>query len=161
MDYSQKGQSRGSDQAFFTAGVGNRPIEQNDSGESLDIASWAPERNRRDIGSKVFESIENYPEQDHDTIMKERFGDLAELTAPVVMPPQPDEPSSTPIFDPKLISTEGDHIGRATLLEIDKVEAKLAQTGDVADFYSSIRGDEHHPGMVRNNLKNSFNREVA
>jgi hypothetical protein len=92
--------------------------------------------------------------------MEEELKKAAVLLQPQA--PAPDAmPNVIPVFDPKLIRTEGDKISRATLVEVEKTEAKFYQTGDTAEFYASIRGDENNPGMVRNNLKNSFNREVG
>jgi hypothetical protein len=71
------------------------------------------------------------------------------------------EPVKEVPFDETVIKTEGDHVSHATLIEINKTIAKLDHTGNAADFYAAIRGDDTHPGMVRNNLKNSFGRDVA
>ena len=163
MDYSQKGQPLKTDQGFFTPGVGNTPENQNifEPEDNLNLNNWSLERDHRNIGSKVIGSPENLgkdrelPDIPQEKVAQEELGEIAaELVPPEITP-------SVPAFNPNLIRTEGDRINGATLSEIDHVESKLKQTGNAADFYATIRGDDNNPGMMRGNLKNSFNREVA
>ena len=164
MDYSQKGQTNS--QAFFTAGVGDTPVEQNNTGESLNTSSWSPDfelpDNSREIGGRAIQLSKERAEIEAASkqLMEEELKKAAVLLQPQAPAPEA-MPNVIPVFDPKMIRTEGDKISRETLVEVGKTEAKFYQTGDTAEFYASIRGDENNPGMVRNNLKNSFNREVG
>lgn len=169
MDYGQKQSTDGS-QAFFTAGVGNLAAEKNtyEAENNLDLTndttSWAPERDLRNIGNKAIfspEEIQN-PEEKTGTKNPANPGEMIEMVAPPGVDLTEKIDTKNPIaFDPKLIRTDGDHINRRTISEVNHTIAEFNQTGNAADFYAAIRGDDNNPGMVRNNLKNSYNREVA
>lgn len=168
MDYGQKGQSKDTDPAFFTAGVGNIPAEQNtfEAENNLDLTNqadtWAPERNHQTIGSRAM----NLSRQSESHItreeLEERFRDVIDLAPPPTPAPEVEGAAQpvTTTFSVTDIRTEGDHINSAAIREVDSTLLKLSQTGNISDFYATIRGDDNHPGMVRANLKNSFNREV-
>ena len=188
MDYGQTKKSSDS-QSFFTAGVGDLPEDQNsfEAENNLNLdntgASWAPTRDPRSIGSRaIFSAPEPVPSLENESVVSAEPGmtlvekpDLPtdiELAPPEMngLPEMPNfTPAATPTlepvkevpFDETAIKTEGDHVSHATLIEINKTIAKLDNTGNAADFYAAIRGDDTHPGMVRNNLKNSFGRDVA
>lgn len=188
MDYGQTKKPSDS-QSFFTAGVGELPEDQNsfEAENNLNLdntgASWAPTRDPRNIGSRaIFSAPEPVPSLDNQEIVSvEPEMTLVEKpnlpTDVELAPPEvgglPEMPNFTPEgalalnpvkevpFNEKVIKTEGDHVSHATLAEIEKTISKLNHTGNVADFYAAIRGDDAHPGMVRNNLKNSFGRDVA
>ena len=157
-------------QAFFTAGVGNIPADQNsfESENNLDLTnnstSWAPEHDMRSIGNKAILSPEIPTSQPETNTPIDNPKDTLQETIDVLAPPtselsQPTTGSTA--FDSKLIRTDGDHISKKAISEVDHVISKFTQAGDAADLYATIRGDDTHPGMVRDNLKNSFNREVA
>ena len=188
MDYGQTKKPSDS-QSFFTAGVGDLPEEQNtfESENNLNLdnsgASWAPSRDPRNIGSRaIFSAPEPVPSLENEKNVSAEPGmtlvEKPDLPTDIELaPPEmnglPEMPNFTPAaaptldpvkevpFDETAIKTEGDHVNHATLTEIDKTIAKLDHTGNAADFYAAIRGDDTHPGMVRNNLKNSFGRDVA
>ena len=184
MDYGQTKKPSDS-QSFFTAGIGDLPENQNtfeaENNLNLDNSgtSWAPTRDPRNIGSRAIFSA---PEPEIPTIAvgssenmtlveKPAFTPDIELAPPEIvdfpkMPNfAPEAPALAPVkdvpFDEKAIKTEGDHVSGATLNEINKTIDQLSRTGNAADFYAAIRGDDKNPGMVRNNLKNSFGRDVA
>ena len=157
-------------QPFFTAGVGNLPESQNtfEAENNLDLssennASWLPDRDPRSLGNKaIFSSNTEIltPKLEESSIEVQQ---PIEITPPPLYPTEemPKEEIKEPHFDSKAIITQGDHVSHATLTEIDRTIGKLSKTGDAASFYAAIRGDENTPGMVRDNLKNSFGREVA
>ena len=60
-------------------------------------------------------------------------------------------------YNPAYIRTTGDHLDKATLGELEKVEERLDQTGDLNNFYEEVRGEG---SMLEANLNNSFNREL-
>ena len=171
MDYGQKGQPSDEPQ-FFTAGVGDIPADQNLYGaeDNLDLTnetiSWAPDRDARSLGNKAIFSTKESAPQD-GVISSEQLHEMVDLAPPPGFPTSNLDssdvaPAPTAIsFNPKLIRTDGDRISRTAILEVNNVISKLSQTGNAADFYASVRGDADHPGMVRSNLKNSYNREVA
>lgn len=159
-------------QPFFTAGVGNLPEEQNsfEAENNLDLdntgnASWMPNRDPRSLGSQAIYSSNNEVLTPSLEEAPEKEQSLAEITPPPMFP-TPDmaiepEPAKEAHFDSKAIRTEGDHVSHSALVEIEHTIAKLNKTGDISSFYVAIRGDENTPGMVRDNLKNSFGRDVA
>lgn len=168
MDYGQTKKSQ-NDQGFFTAGVGNLPEDQNtfeaenNLNLSNDMASWSPERDTRSFGNRVISSTTEAP-LDAELIPKEGPLEAPDLTPPPMMGdpvPAALEGIKPLPFDERAIRTEGDHISSRTLAEIHRTINVLNETGNIADFYSAIRGDENNAGMVRNNLKNSYGREVA
>ena len=63
-------------------------------------------------------------------------------------------PPSPPYM--KLIRTEGDHIAKSAIKEIQHAEDKLSQTGDISNFYVEVRQE-----MMPANLDNSYNRKLA
>lgn len=169
MDYGQKQSTDGS-QAFFTAGVGNLAAEKNtyEAENNLDLTndatSWAPEHDLRNIGNRAIFSPEEI--QDSPEIISAKTPDSSPEIVEMVAPPGVDltekiETTSPITFNPNLIRTDGEHISRKTISEVNRTIAEFSQTGNAADFYAAIRGDDKNPGMVRNNLKNSYNREVA
>ena len=187
MDYGQTKKTSDS-QAFFTAGVGDLPEDQNtfEAENNLNLdntdASWAPSRDPRNLGSRaIFSAPEptpqeiigptEAPEEAMTLVEKPELSTDVELAPPemIGLPEIPSMNVETPVlnpvkdvpFDEKAIKTEGDHVSHATLIEINKTIDKLNHTGNAADFYAAIRGDKDNPGMVRNNLKNSFGRDVA
>ena len=171
MDYGQTKQPI--DPQFFTAGVGDLPASQNtyEAENNLDLTneatSWAT-RDLRGIGNKAIFSAED-PSDATETInqeaitvdSKESLPEIIDVVAPPTANLESDPAAKIIPFDPKLIRTDGDRISSGTVSEVNHVISKLTQTGKASDFYATIRGDETHPGMVRENLKNSYNREVA
>ena len=168
MDYGQKMQSNDTEQAFFTTGVGNIPAEQNtfESENNLDLTNqadtWAPERDHQIIGNRVANLSSRGETHISREQLEERFRDVIDLAPPPVptieLPTHSESNVST--SDVAEIRTEGDHINRGAIRVIDAAMFKLNQTGNISDFYTTIRGGEGTPGLVRANLKNSFNREV-
>ncbi len=158
-------------QPFFTAGVGNLPENQNsfEAENNLDLsspdnASWLPNRDPRNLGNRaIFSSNNEILTPSIEEIQEEVEQTPAELTPPPMFPTEEiiTEPAPEPQFDASVIKTKGDRVSHATLAEIDRTISKLNKTGDINSFYVAIRGDENTPGMVRNNLKNSFGRDVA
>lgn len=159
-------------QPFFTAGVGVVSEDQNtfEAENNLDLssagtASWMPDRDPRSLGNKAIFSTNTEiptPSLEEEPKTEQKPEDLT----PPPMFPTPDmatvpAPEPVPEFDSKAIRTEGDHVNHAALVEIERIVSKLNKTGDVASFYAAVRGDENTPGMVRDNLKNSFGREVG
>ena len=55
----------------------------------------------------------------------------------------------------KLIRTEGDHIAKSAIKEIQRAEDELSQTGNISNFYDRARQ------MMQDNLENSYNRKLA
>lgn len=172
MDYTRKGQSVYEPKDFFTSGVGDIPANQNtfESENNLDLTnnqtSWDQgeiRQNVRSIGNTAISTPEVLKSGEQDYLEYQPH-EMVEVIAPPNMEPSDaiiKDAISAVHFDPKLIRTDGDRIGKTALTEVDNVIQGLNQTGDAADFYATVRGDNNHPGMVRANLKNSYNREVA
>ena len=171
MDYQDAKKSQ--EQAFFTAGAGSTSFADNtfDSENNLDLttkgaASWSPEspEQRQELVANktgtMHEDVANILTDKIDTSGK--LGETIDVDLPPTMQALPADPapSTLPVFNEGLIRTDGDHIDKKALPEINSAIEKLNQTGNTADFYTTIRGDKDHPGMLGSNLKNSYNREL-
>ena len=170
MDYNQKGQLTNEPNSFFTSGVGNIPADQNiyEKENNLDLtnnqAPWntnvIPPENIRAIGNRAISSSEGFIESRVENQPPEEKTESV-TTIDTFAPSTLNDTIEKISFNASLIRTDGDRINKSAISEVDDVVSKLAQTGNTADFYATVRGDEKHPGMVRANLKNSYNREVA
>ncbi|MBO4276662.1 hypothetical protein J5868_03110 [Candidatus Saccharibacteria bacterium] len=170
MDYSQKGQLANEPSSFFTPGVGNIPANQNTYEEenNLDLTNdqtpWnvdkASSENIRAIGNRAISSSENIAESRAES---QPLGEMIESVVPqdMVTSPASENIIEKISYDASLIRTDGDRINKSAISEVSSVISEFNQTGSTANFYATVRGDDEHPGMVRANLKNSYNREVA
>ncbi|MBR5046111.1 hypothetical protein IKX73_00550 [Candidatus Saccharibacteria bacterium] len=160
MDNGQKGQNS-NDNGFFAPGTDGTPISQgiesnNNANFSSDEVNWTPERDNRSIGNKAIFSGEEVPKSDAIEILPPPEPPVEDVGDPKQEPSESTElPTETPVFDEKLIRTDGDRIARSALVEIEKAEEKLNQTGNVSDFYEEARN------MMEKNLENSYNRKLA
>ena len=59
-----------------------------------------------------------------------------------------------PTTTPEMIKT-GERLNEAGIKKIEKAKSKLNQDDNIADFYDEVRG------LMVENLKNSYNREVS
>lgn len=66
----------------------------------------------------------------------------------------PSSSSATKVYNPANIKTEGDYLDKASLIEIEKLEDKLSQDGNLSSFYDDTRD------LTEVNLNNSFNRNL-
>ena len=176
MDYGHNEQS-GSNQPFFTAGVGTESPSQNtiESENNLDLTnqhSWLENQSLQNIGNKAITSPNDIAESTGQAISQEALHQSgpASETISVSLPPDITMNNTTDFnglspttesYNPNNIRTKGEHLSSDTVAEIDHQITKLNQTGNVSDFYTSIRGSQNIPGMMRQNLKNSYNREVG
>ena len=170
MDYSQKGQLTNEPGSFFTPGVGNIPANQNtyEKENNLDLTNdqtpWnvdkASSENIRAIGNRAISSSENITDSRAES---QPLEEIIESVAPqdMVTPPVSENIIEKISYDASLIRTDGDRINKSAISEVSSVISEFNQTGNTANFYATVRGDDEHPGMVRANLKNSYNREVA
>ena len=180
-----------SEQPFFTAGQGNIVPERNDfePENNIDLSNtettWeitdstpVPKAifspNTPESSSNTSESVLGHLEtqaKPQDAISRPEQETISEET--LKMPPSlpdfiSDAPGSLDTFESKNVNfsehsirTEGDRLSKAALKEVESTISAFESTGNVADFYSAIRGDAKHPGMMQANLKNSFGREVG
>lgn len=58
------------------------------------------------------------------------------------------------IYNPSNIKTTGDYLDKGSMAEIEKLEDKLSQDGDLNSFYDETRN------LTAVNLSNSFNRKL-
>lgn len=72
--------------------------------------------------------------------------------APVTMPNPPH--NTVKPYNPANIKTEGDYLDKNSLAEIEKLEEKLNQDGDLNSFY------DHTRDLTEVNLDNSFSRKL-
>lgn len=175
MDYKSRNRDAGNlEQDFFTAGAGNvSPLENSFEPENnLDLSnnatSWAPnsvERHHQSVGNRAVISAENIPDSPRQFQADDqtKIGEIIDIDLPPIAEPSLPEPEATsaPIFNEKLIRTDGDRINKGALFEIDHAIKKFSQTGNAADFYAEVRGTSDKPGMLGSHLKNSYNRELA
>lgn len=129
--------------------------------------SWGGDSDRteshRNIGNTAVSSAET--PRNATANLNEQVGQSSELGKIIDVNPMPPVPQAEQIeqalnpdivrFDSKLIKTEGDHVSKATLREVDKAEVKLSQDGNIADFYTTVRN------MMEANLDNSYDRKLA
>ena len=166
MDYGSSTQPSDKEQPFFTAGVGNAPVDQNISENNIDLTNQAtnwdftatPGRNFQNIGNQAIFSAENtaknLPSDDILGLDTPRLGEIVD-TEPTVPAKQSTEGvSNVSQFNQNAIRTDGDHLARGTMTEVDNAMARFSQTRRPAAFYDEIRD------MMEKNLKNSFNREL-
>lgn len=172
MDYTSKGQTVYEPKDFFTPGVGDIPVSQNtfEAENNLDLtnnqASWnqgETYQNARNLGNTAISTPDTLGHKEQDYLQPQSHETVEVTTPPNIRLSDEITEGATNVvhFDPKLIRTDGDRIEKSALAEVDNVISELNQTGNAADFYATVRGDDSHPGMVRANLKNSYNREVA
>ena len=164
MDYSQKDQTNS--QAFFTAGVGDTPVEQNDTGESLDTSAWSPDfelpDNSREIGGRAIQLSKERAEIEaasKQLMLEEESKRAMDLSQPQI--PVPEAIQST-IQYPKNVRADdgGERISRATFAEIGKVDAEFDQTHDAAAYNDKIRemGEQYTKNSYPDN---PYNREAS
>lgn len=177
MDYkNQSGNQPDPGQAFFTPGAGDvSPLKNNVEPENnLDLTntstSWPASESVEPI-KEALNPQEITPPGDMlntpmpDIEMKNGLGETIDADLPPAAmqasPPNP-TPKVLPVaaFDEKLIRTEGDSIDREALPEIDRAINNLGKTGNTADFYTTVRGDNDKPGMLGSNLENSYGRKL-
>ena len=174
MDYGQASQNTqgiglsGADQIFFTSGAGTNDDGRNtfESENNLDLtnaaSSWGdvstrPE-NHRSIGNAAIFSPNSQSTQIDSNENLQNLGEIMDvdpLLPPTAQSSAQDWNPNIVRFDSKAILTEGDHVSKSTLREVDLATAKLGQDGNIADFYSEIRD------MMEANLDNSYNRKLA
>lgn len=160
MDNGQKGQNSNNN-GFFVPTTddvsANQGIESNGNiNLSSNEVNWTPERDNRSIGNKAIISGEEVPKPDAIEILPPPEPPIAEVNEQKKESPETAEVlTEIPVFDEKLIRTDGDRIARSALVEIEKAEEKLNQTGNVSDFYEEVRN------MMEKNLENSYNRKLA
>ena len=176
MDYKNQGQ-KVQEQSFFTAGAGNAsPTDNNfESENNLDLtnqlASWSAEQSIMQPGEFPITQPNTVPGDiltapTSSVEATSGLGETIDADLPPTMQALPIEPTPVelPVFDEKLIRTDGDHINKKALPEINHAIDKLEKTGNAADFYTSVRGDREDPqktpGMLGANMK-SFNEEIA
>ena len=113
------------------------------------------EHDNRNIGNKAIfsneiqatNSIEMSPQN------PENLGVVTEIEPQQLSPTA--EQVATQAIDMKLIRTEGDHIAKSAIKEIQRAENELDQTGNISKFYDKARQ------MMLENLRNSYERELA
>ena len=170
MDYSQKGLPTTEPNDFFTSGVGDIPADQNiyEKENNLDLTSNQSIWNNSKISGESVRNLGNMAISSSESLTELRGGGqlLKEMVEPmaspaVSTPSVPNDIMEKISFDASLIRTDGDRINKSAIKEVGSVISEFTNTGNAADFYATVRGDDEHPGMVRVNLKNSYNREVA
>ena len=171
MDYkNQSGNQSDPGQAFFTPGAGDvSPLDNNVEPENnLDLTNTSTSWSASESVEPIKEALTPQEITPSGDILDAPLPDTESLseTIDAVLPPDmqalpPDSTSApVPVFDEKLIHTEGDSINKRALPEINNAISKLEKTGNTADFYTTVRGDKDNPGMLGSNLKNSYNREL-
>lgn len=189
MDFGHNGQdpirhASASEQPFFTAGQGNDMPERNDfePENNLDLSNKASTwgitnyQSAPQAANSVNTQEPIHVTQEAITVSQETTLQNSTENTSETIPKMPsnlpdfvlDAPGPIDAFESKNINfsehsirTEGDHLNKAAVQEVEAAISTLDSTGNVADFYSAIRGDAKHPGMMQTNLKNSFNREVG
>lgn len=172
MDYQGQTSQQGTNQPFFTEGVGNQSVEYTDAPENdinlSNTTPWgnteaAPTRDQnQNLGNNAINgqlverptdaSFEPYvpaPEAGPD------FGPMPEMLQITETEPTPvAEPDAAEVasFDESLIRVEGDHLDNKAIDVIDDMEKNLKKTGDAASFVNDFE-----KAKVAN-LKNSYNR---
>ena len=149
---------------------------QNPAEENLNTDNWGQTQKDSDSlpnipspnnpsSSLKNEAIVSLPEQEH-TIVSSPQQENAIFTTPkeaslgqvVPLEPMGMSPATLAGFSTvnlKAIRTDGDHLGKTAIAEVNQVIEKLAQTGDVSSFYDEARA------MTGANLENSFNRKIG
>ena len=149
------GQNNQSENAYFTPGVGNLPVNQNQEtipNLNINESVWRPERDHRDIGENVISSME-ITQSDQPQDQNPEMGKIIPLEP--TRPPEPAREETSKTANVEVIRTEGDRISKAALSEVRRTEVEFAQTGNASNFYDEVRS------MMEANLDNSYNRKLA
>ncbi len=108
---------------------------------------WAPERDNRNIGNKAISSNEIAPDAgvtkspDMAPGTPGGLGEIVDLNPSIMQPAQQpaQDVSAALAFNEALIRTDGDHIAKSAIKEIDNAKNELNQTGDIFNFYDKAR----------------------
>ena len=166
------------DQAFFTPGVGNESPENNDIEpeinldeenwqKSLEISAPAGLPTPEELAAKTVsktETIESPAENSTDSATDtDNYTPVSPTLEPAKEPvlghvtPVEAKKTSQDVakpYNPANIKTEGDYLDKNSLAEIEKLEDKLSQDGDLNSFYDLTRD------LTEVNLDNSFSRKL-
>ena len=158
MDYGRTSQINNNGD-FFAANP-NASLEASQGDRTNELLNSAAERDQRNIGGKVMGgSHENDMSKDENTSNIPEYGKIINLN----LPPNADMDEISKADPAKIIEASfdrtaiktGDIISPDAIKEMDKATNKLNQTGDIADFYDTIRD------AMEVNLDNSYNRKLA
>ena len=165
------------DAAFFTAGVGNTPAEDNTykSEDNLDEENWKQALDiSKPVGipnpteaAKLPESPEPGPKNTSEPPVKtpkipdfpnfkppedneSKLGEITTIENSINLP----EVKKSSSYNPDSIKTTGDKLETSSITEVDNAITELNQTGNLSNFYEEIRS------MTEANLNNSFNRKL-
>lgn len=169
MDYGHNNQSAPrwqQEQPFFTAGNGNLPIDQSYSAPEDDIdlthqSTWERPDLLREIGGIVVDAPKSEEFEQNTAQEVEKPNNQSIVPAMATIHGANSARDERVQYNRHAIRTEGDHLSKQATEELNQAISRLSQTHDAATFYATIRGDDVIPGMVRDNIKNSFNREVS
>jgi hypothetical protein len=172
MDYQGQTNQQGTNQPFFTEGVGNQSVEYTDAPENdinlSNATPWGnaaanPTRNQnQSLGNNAingqlvekpattnFEAYAPAPE------VGPNFGPMPEMLQITETEPTPvakTDVTAETSFDESVIKVEGDHLNSKAIDVIDDMEKNLKKTGDAASFVNDFEKAKIA------NLKNSYNR---
>ena len=168
------------DAAFFTAGVGNTPAEENNykPEDNLDEENWrqaleiskpldlpSPAKvaeatnptekplTTPDVASNSpnhFSTTPDFPNFKPPEDNTPKLGQIATIENSINLP----EVKKSASYNPDSIKTTGDKLESSSIAEIDNAINELNQTGNLTNFYEEIRS------MTEVNLNNSFNRQL-
>lgn len=115
-----------------------------------------PERDNRALGNRIISSSENSSENANFENLGQILPTEPELEIPNTLTPPTAQAAKT-AFDYQSIREEkgSDHISKNAIAEIDWLEQKLNQDGNIADFYESARD------LTGAYLDNSFDRKLG
>ena len=152
------GQQTRANEAYFTAGVGNIPANQNPEdipNLNIDQSVWSPERNLKEVGSNIISLAEERQGLDPNQSQDQTSPDMGKI-----IPLEPATSKRTPSevaadINPSAVYTEGDHIAKSALIEVRRAESEFFQTGNASSFYDNTRN------LMEANLDNSWGRKLA
>jgi len=153
------GQQTRANEAYFTAGVGNAPVDQtpeNIPNLNIDQSNWGPERNLKEVGSNIISLTEKRQdsESDQNQAQNQDSSDMGKIIPLNPTTSRQMQNDSTDI-NVDAVYTEGDHIAKSALIEVRRAESKFYQTGNASDFYEDTRN------LMEANLNNSWGRKLA
>lgn len=140
---------------------------QNPANQNLNLDNWSPDPKQplKSLEQTQFnEEMVGLPESERAPIIssdshedahnidpaKLPLGQVVPLEMPPVTPVAP-----SPDVNFRAIRTDGDHLSKTAVTEVNQAIEKLAQTGDVSSFYDEARA------MTDANLENSFDRKIG